>query len=257
MTVYFDLVCIINFIVDFLLLLGTNRLCGYPPGWKRILSAAVLGGIYGGVCLIPRFNFLGNIIWRVIILGIMSVIAFGYSISGLRRGMVFVLLSMALGGIAIGIGNGGLWSLIASLVGISILCLSGFRNSLGSVSYVPVELSYGDCHLRLIALKDTGNALKDPITGRSILVVSGEIAQKLTGLTKQQLCSPVNAVSEAMLPGLRLVPYKAIGQSAGLLLAMRLQNVKIGKWQGSSLVAFAPDGLSGEGAYQALTGVVI
>ena len=60
---------------------------------------------------------------------------------------------------------------------------------------------------------------------------------------------------EAMgvLPGLRLVPYHSVGKSS-FLLAIRLQNVKIGSWQGSSLVAFAPEGLSKEGAYQALTG---
>lgn len=257
MTVYLDLVCIINFVVDFLLLLGTNRLCGYPPSWTRISLAAALGGIYGGICLFPRLYFLGNPIWRVIVLGLMSMIAFGISISGARRGMVFVLLSMALGGISVGIGNASILSLIAALVGVCILSFSGFRHSLGSVTYVPVELSYGDCRLHLIALQDTGNALKDPITGKSILVVSSDAAQKLTGLTVQQLRSPVKAISEAILPGLRLVPYQAIGQSAGLLLAMRLQNVKIGKWQGSSLVAFAPDGLSREGAYQALTGVIL
>ena len=40
----------------------------------------------------------------------------------------------------------------------------------------------------------------------------------------------------------------------GRLLAMRLQQVRIGSWKGSCLVAFAPDGLSRDGAYQALTG---
>ena len=34
------------------------------------------------------------------------------------------------------------------------------------------------------------------------------------------------------------------------------KNVKIGNWQGSTLVAFAPESLSAEGAYQALTGGV-
>lgn len=254
MKVYVDLVALINFLVDFLLLLGTNRLCGYPWGVGRAVLAAIVGGIYGGVCLIPELYFLGNTLWRVVSLALISWIAFGFSKSALRRGVVFVLLSMALGGIALGLGTGGFWALLAAAGGVSVMCTVGFREKIGSVSYVPVELSYSGKHLHLTALCDTGNTLKDPVTGRSVLVVDGETAQQLTGLTRQQLCDPVAAISGASMPGLRLIPYRSVGQSGGLLLALRLQNVRIGQWRGSSLVAFSPDGLSSEGAYQALTG---
>jgi stage II sporulation protein GA (sporulation sigma-E factor processing peptidase) len=161
---------------------------------------------------------------------------------------------MALGGIALGVGNGGLGSLVAAAAGISLICAVGFREKLGSVSYVPVYLSYGGKSVRLTALCDTGNTLRDPVTGRSVLVVGADVAQQLTGLTKQQLQSPVQTMSQAPLSGLRLVPYHAVGQDSGLLLALRMQDVIIGKWKGSSLVAFAPQGLSMEGNYQALTG---
>lgn len=254
MTVYLDVVVLLNFAVDFLLLLGTNRLCGYPPGWGRAAIGAAVGGIYAGACLLPGFWFLGNILWRIVSLGVMSCIAFGFCLSALRRGMVFLLLSMALGGIALGIGNGGFVSLLAASAGICIMCALGFRDRLGSVSYVPVLLSYGGKSVNLTALCDTGNTLRDPVTGKSVLVVGADIAQQLTGLTRQQLRSPVQTISQAPLSGLRLVPYRAVGQEGGLLLALRMQDVRIGKWKGSSLVAFAPDGLSEEGNYQALTG---
>lgn len=254
MAVYVDVVALLNFLVDMLLLLGANRLCGYPPGWGRSALAAAVGGIYGGMCLLPGFYFLGNTLWRLVSLGIIAWIAYGFSKSALRRGIVFVLLSMALGGITLGIGDGGFWALVAAAAAVFLLCALGFREKLGSVSYVPVELSYGGRRMRLTALQDTGNALRDPVTGRPVLVVGAEIARQLTGLTQQQLRSPVEAMADAPLPGLRLIPYRAVGQPAGLLLAMRLQEVRIGNWTGSSLVAFAPDGLSREGAYQALTG---
>ena len=254
MTVYIDVVALINFLVDFLLLLGTNRLCGYPPGWGRAALAAGAGGIYGGLCLLPEFHFLGNTLWRIVSLTGISLVAFGFSKSALRRGVVFSLLSMALGGIALGIGGGGFWALVASAAAISIMCMVGFREKIGSVSYVTVELSYEGKRMKLTALQDTGNALRDPVTGRAVLVVGADVARELTGLTYQQLRSPINTITQAPLPGLRLIPYHTVGQPAGLLLALRLQNVKIGNWTGSSLVAFAPDGLSREGAYQALTG---
>ena len=215
--------------------------------------AALLGGGYAGICLLPSFRFLGNTLWRLVSLGLIAWIAFGTG-GILRRGSVFVLLSMALGGIALGLGNGGIWSLLAAAGGITLMCGVGFRNRIGSVSYVPVELRYGGQHLRLTALEDTGNTLRDPVTGNPVLVVGAQVARQLTGLTPQQLRSPVESVASAGIPGLRLIPYKAIGQPGGLLLALRMKEVRIGKWKGSSLVAFAPEGLGTDGSYQALTG---
>ena len=186
----------------------------------------------------------------------MGWMAFGLSVSALRRICIFALLSMALGGIALGMGTDNIWSLIAAAVGLLLVCAFGFRQRPGSVAYLPVELRYGQKLLRLTALRDTGNSLVDPVTGRSVLVVDANAAIALTGLTLQQLQKPVEAVSNALLPGLRLISYQAVGQPGGMLLALRIPDVRIGDWKGSSLVAFAPNGLSREGAYQALTGGV-
>ncbi len=254
--VYIDLVIFLNFLVDFLLLMGTNRLCGYSPGGKRCAIAAVLGGVYAGVCLLPGLFFLGNGLWRCVCLVMLSVIAFGKSVSALRRGMVFVVLSMALGGIALGMGRTGFLGLILGAVVVFLLCFAGFRDKIGSVRYVPVTLRYADRVMELTALEDTGNHLKDPVTGRSVLVIDGRQAEALTGLTRQQLCQPVQTMLSAPISGLRLVPYHTVGQPGGMLLALRIPEVKIGQWKGSTLVAFAPDRICADGAYQALTGGV-
>lgn len=252
MPVYLDLLLLLNFLVDFLLLLGTNRLCGYPPGLGKAALAAGLGAVYAGACVLPGFAFLGNFLWRAVSLWVMALIAFGWSQSALRRGIVFVFLCLALGGAALGLGGGGFWGLAASAGFICVLCMVGFKGRIGTNSYVPVELAYGGKRLHLTALRDTGNTLRDPVTGASVLVIGAEAAQKLTGLTHQQLKQPIESMGA--LPGLRLVPYRAVGQEGGMLLALRVPEVKIGSWRGSSLVAFAPEGLSSEGAYQALTG---
>ena len=254
MTVYLDGVMALNFLVDFLLLMGASRLCGQPPRWGRGALAAALGGIYGGTCLLPRFTFLGSTLWRVVCLALMGWIAYGFSRNAIRKCAVFLLLSMAMGGVAVGLEGGGFWSVAVGALGVFLICSVGFRNKIGAMSYLPVELIHGDCHLRLTALQDTGNTLKDPITGASVLVVDADVAQKLTGLTKQQLTKPAEAILRANLPGLRLIPYHTVGNPSGMLLGMRVQNVKIGNWQGSSVVAFAPQKLGNDGTYQALTG---
>lgn len=252
MDIYLDILMVLNFAIDFFLLMGANRLCGYPPGTKRAALGAALGSVYSAVCLIPGFRFLGNLFWRGIFLLMMGVIAYGVRPSALRRSIVFAFLSMSLGGVALGLGRGGFWGLVASAAVVFALCALGFREKLGKVSYIPVELCYGSRRMKLTALMDTGNTLRDPVTGSEVLVVDSHVAQQITGLTQTQLSRPVESMGA--IPGLRLISYSAVGQPGGLLLALRVPDVKIGKWQGSRLVAFAPNGLSADGTYQALTG---
>ncbi len=254
---YVDIVMLLNFAVDLLLLIGTDYLSGYPPLWGRTALAAAVGGVYSGACFVPRFSFLGNGLLRIVSLGVIACIAFGVSKSALRRIVIFVLLSITLGGIALGIGTGGIWAVIAAVAMMLLVCIVGFGDGPGRAIYVPVELSYNGKQMRLTALWDTGNLLRDPITGDGVLVIDAGSAQALTGLTPRQLSSPISAMAEPPIPGLRLIPYKTVGHPAGFLLAMRLNDVTIGKRTGSCVVAFAPDGLSGKGTYQALAGGVL
>lgn len=251
MVVYLDILLILNFFVDFFLLLGTNRLAGFPPAPGRAAFSAAFGAVYSGACVISGFSFLGNTLWRTVCLAFMGIIAFGFQKNAIRRCVLFYLLSMALGGVALGLEAGGALTLIAAAFGVAGLCIFGFRGKMGK-TFVPVELTYGGKYLRLTALRDTGNSLKDPITGQSVLVIGPEAAETLTGLTRMQLSDPASNISA--ISGLRLVPYRAVGKQGGLMLALRLNNVKIGSWQGSCTVAFAPEGLGGNGEYEALTG---
>ena len=250
---YMEIVILLNFAVDLLLLAGSSRLSGFPVDWGATILGAALGGIYAGCCMLPGFQFLGNFLWRCVSLGLMGAIAFGISLSGLRRSLVFSLLSMALGGIALCMGAGGITGLIAGGAVLMVCCL-GFRFPPGSREYVPVELNHGDKCQRLLALRDTGNMLRDPVTGQRVLIVDASVAWTLLGLTRQQLQRPVETVEAGICPGLRLIPYRSVGQPGGLLAALRLERVKIDGWEGSMVVAFAPNGLDREGAYQALTG---
>lgn len=250
---YAQIVAVLNFLIDFLLVLGTNRLCGCPPRPGKAVLAAAAGGIYSGACLLPGFGFLGNILWRLVSLATIGWIAFGWDRSGVRRTAVFGIICMAVGGAAAGLG-GNAWSLLGAAVCVFVLCLVGFRNHPPGAAYVPVELSYGEKKLQLTALRDTGNTLRDPLTGGSVLVIGADAARELTGLTRQQLADPIASMASGILPGLRLIPYRSVGQPAGMLLALRFPKVRIGAWHGSGLVAFAPEGLGTDGNYQALTG---
>ncbi len=252
MVVYLDLVVLLNFMVDFLLLLGANRLLGYPPGLRRAAIAAALGGLYGGACLLPGMSFLGSSLWRLIFLVLMALLAYGMQLAALRRGAVFVLLSMALGGAAMGTRSGG-FGLILGAGAIALLCRVAFHGGAPSQEYVEMTLQYGGQRRKITALRDTGNSLRDPITGEHVLVVDADVAAQMLGLEGSDLLDPIRTMERCPVSGLRLIPYRAVGQPGGMLLAVRME-VTARNGKRSMVVAFAPQKMGGFGGHEALAG---
>ena len=103
-------------------------------------------------------------------------------------------------------------------------------------------------------MRDSGNTLRDPITGEQVLVVSGSVGQRLTGLTEHQLRHPLETLAQRPIPGLRLIPYKAVGQTGGFLLGLRMEQVKVGQVVTDAVVAFTAEDFGRGEVYQALTG---
>lgn len=257
MEVYLDLVMLLNFLVDFLLLLGTNRLSGFPLGISRCAYAALLGSIYSGSCLLPGFRFLGNLLWRIVSLVLMGVAAFGCSKSAVKRTGIFLLLSMALGGLVVSLGRNDFGTLALAALLCFGLCRVSFGNTVGSREYVPLTITYGGQCASLIALRDSGNTLRDPVTGEQVLVVSGAVGQRLTGLTEHQLRNPLETLAQRPIPGLRLIPYKTVGQNSGFLLGLRIAQVKVGSLLTDAVVAFSAEDFAKGEVYQALAGGVL
>ena len=90
---------------------------------------------------------MGNGFWRGVSLGLMGWTAFGADRSGWRRSVLFVLLSMALGGIAVCFhtGGGGLALCAAVLALLGRMGLRSFGREL-----VAVTVTYGGRTERVI-----------------------------------------------------------------------------------------------------------
>lgn len=227
-------------LTDILLLGSVSKLCGEKIPAVRCAFAALAGGAYVGLCLVAP---IGHWLLRLISRAVLSTIAFGITKDLWRKSLLLISLTTALECAADG-GGQRLLPMLLCVAAVVLLTLDT-RQAL-----LPVELCYNGTSVKLTALKDTGNTLRDPITGESVLVVGADVAQSLTGLSPQQLRSPLSTIGA--LPGLRLIPYKTVA-GRGFLLAMPLKDARIGTYRGSSIVAFAPEGI-GNGNYQALTG---
>lgn len=252
MVVYLDGVIGLNFLIDFCLLQGVNRLAGYRGGFGRAAAGAALGGGYAGMCVLPSFSFLSSNLWRTVSLGLMSAAAFGLNRGAARRGVLFVLLSFTLGGIAMSFDTGSFMGLVLCAGGLAGLCHFGFRGKAAANRIVDAAVEYQGRKVRLRALVDTGNSLRDPVTGQPVLVADGLCAWELAGLGRTQLENPAQTLAEKPQLPLRLIPYRAVGKE-GILLALRCDSVTVDRQEVGRIVAFSPEDFL-QGEFRALTG---
>lgn len=240
------MVMLMVFVVNVLMLFAAGELMGGRRNLLRILAGSLFGALFAGFSMVPGFAFLDHFLWRVCSLLLTGLLAFGFSGNAIEKILLFALLHLSLGSIT-GSDNG--WtSMLLGSAGIGLACLILRKRQ----ELICVELTYRDQTLQLMALRDTGNTLRDPITGKAVLIVGADIAEKLTGLTPAALRDPVKTMET--VPGLRLIPYKCVG-SSGFLLALPIPKAKIDNRQQSTLVALSPNIFGSR--YQALTGGMV
>lgn len=146
------------------------------------------------------------------------------------------------------------------VLSVGMRCLG--RYSKVSKEILPVTLTMEGRTVRLDALVDTGNTLADPLSDAKVLVAEWEAVRELFAadlLTEQALCDPVGGAAKlaAVLGAqrVRMIPYRSVGVSSGMLLAVRVDGAVIGsRVENRLLVALCPGKLSVNGNYTALVG---
>ncbi len=282
--VYIDSLFLLNFVINYLLLLAAVRLAGEVIHRLRLAAGAAFGALYAAFIFLPGMGFLVHPLCKVGATILMALAAFGNSRRFLRLLLIFLALSCALGGGILAItllGGQGLTlrgGVIYSAADLKVLLLSaagcyllltlvfqriGLHGGMKK-DLLPAMLTLGGKKLTLTALVDTGNTLADPVTGRPVMVAEGERLASLFpaeyALNAETLRDPVLILERLSAGGrdrrFRLLPYQAVGVECGMLLTVRFDDVRVGvRDYGSILVALAPNRLSDGGAYSALIGI--
>lgn len=281
MTIYVDTLFLLNSAINGLLLLGSGRLGGVPPRPWRVAAGAGLGGAYAVACVIPDLAFLGGWPWKLLVSVAMAVCAFGFTRRTVKLWGVFLALSAAFGGLILvlvqllGAGlllvNGTAYYpvsgrlLLMTAAAVYILARTVFARLVqhSGDDLVRVELTSGEKTVKLTALRDTGNTLRDPATNRPVMVVewqeAGGLLPPSAPLHRGELSDPAALMTrmQAAAPEKkwRLIPYRAVGTSGGLLLGMTCDRMRIAKKTvEGGVIAFSPTPLSDGGGYTALIG---
>ena len=80
------------------------------------------------------------------------------------------------------------------------------------------------------------------------------VEQLQLALFPGEIMEPVETVASGKVTGLRLIPYRAVGQASGMLLAIRLSRVTVDGVERSRIVAFSPNPLEDGRRFEALVG---
>ncbi len=272
MTVYLDLVFVLNFAVNYLLLKGAALLgAAYS---RSIALASALGALYAVMVYLPQLQWLQHSIIKLLTAILMLVCAFGCKRSTLRLSAIFALLSFVLCGVIYTVqGLQGqpfsyrehllypvsFASVLLTAFAVCLACrllLPKLNHSVNST--LPLELSLKGKKVCMTALRDSGNSLVDPLSGAPVLTVYWRAARTLfpTHVCAEDFSSPAALALRLRSLSPRLIPYRAVGISEGLLFALPC-HITLDKTQYYGLVAFSPTPVSDGGAYEALTGGIL
>ena len=280
--VYADSVFLLNGAMDYVLFLVTARLAGIPLKRRRYALAALLGAFYAVSVFLPGVNFLSAFPAKLAVGVLLALVAFGGEEKLLRLVLLLFAVSCALAGCVLALGllagsrvpvsNGIFYTdvdakvlLIATAAAYLVLTVvfrAAARYGVGG-DLLPVTVCVGGRTVRLTALHDSGNSLRDPAGGGAVLVAApGSLNSILPGsvgklLTPEllrypaDLLEPLREAAPALRP--RLLPYRAVGVAGGLLLTIRADWVEVrGRLYDGAPVALSPTAL-GTG-YAALWG---
>lgn len=187
MIVYIDLVCIINFIYDFLILLTVS----FTLKRNRKIYYYILSSLIGVLSIFLLFLKINNIVLfllKILISVVMVIVAFGYkSIKYTISNIIyFYMTSIILAGFLYLIkGNSSNFNLnyiVLLIIGPIILFIyyksnKKLKNTYSD--YYKIKIVFDNIEYNLVSFYDNGNILKDPISRKSIIIVGNSRLEKI------------------------------------------------------------------------------
>lgn len=260
MTVYLDIVFLENVLMNYIIIFATGVVVKAENNKWRIMLASLIGAIYTVVMYLNIVPLYSNFIMKFILSVAIMYITFKPKTLKLliKDLIIFYLVSFVFGGCVfalmyflqpqmVQIRNGvfvGAYPIKIALVG-------------GLISFVIVQISFklvktklskkdmiyeiqiylNDKVAKVNALLDTGNLLKDPITGFPVIVVEHK---SLTTIIPIQILNNIEKIIggdidelnnndefDKTISRFRIIPFSSLGKQNGLLLGIKADSINI------------------------------
>lgn len=292
MTIYIDIVIIENLIMNYIILCATGIVSKNKISHLRLIMASLLGAIYSVVAYMKILEIYSNIVLKILLSVIIVYIAYNpQTVKKLWKTLVmFYLVSFVFGGVAFSLiyiikpqdiimKNGlflGTYPLKTIILGaivafaIIIIAVKIIRKKFTTKDMIcDIEIMLNNKKINTKALIDTGNMLKEPITNTPVVVVEKillyecipkEILNNINQIIGGDLEKIPQQIQSQYISKLKLIPFSSLGKQNGMLLGIKVQQIKIIKeseeiTKENIIVGIYQQSLTKNGEYQALMGM--
>lgn len=294
MTIYLDVILLENLCMNYIILFATGLINRVKIKAWKLFVASLIGGVYSILSFAPVLEIYTNFLFKVILSIVMVYISFHpQNVKQLFKELIiFYLVSFAFGGCAFALlyfikpqdilaRNGVLTgtypikiALLGGIVGFVIVNIA-FKVVKGKLSkkdmFCNVSIFINGKEKQIKAFIDTGNLLKDPISGIPVIVVEvseleemipKEIVENLNEILQGKDTKVLTEIPEDYKLKFRIIPFSSLGKQNGLLLGFIADKVMINLEETKSelsniIIGIYEKNLTKNGLYTGLVGIDI
>ena len=276
--VYADLFFMINFSMDFLCLFISAGILNLRFSVLRGILASAFGGAYAIFALLLPFDGAYGILLDLLSGVLLCLIAF-YKKGETKRAPIYSLvygaISMALGGAMTALftlfnkarlfedikktdGDGlsvWLFALLAAISGAMTLAGGRFFSSRASRRTVSLEITYKGEKVRIDAMTDSGNLLREPIRGKPCIIadidaVRGVIPKDVLRIASSGDILGIDRLSPDSSKRVFVIPSTGVSGDK-MLLGFRVEKIALGDgkktYEADAVLALASLGRDADG----------
>lgn len=249
--IYIDVLILQNMAMNFFLLYLLSRVSNNSSKWWKLILASFIGSIYVIVIFIPSLHILYSLIFKMIVSFIMVFV--GFTPKNIKKFIKLVLIfyteAFLLGGGIIGLFYlvyGDIHALdsaflLSKISGEFIIVGSFITTLFVKIGFDVFESYYKDQDLKveldiyingksctLKGFVDTGNYLRDPVSGEKVVVSYLNALKDIIPVDKLysgEIENNEELDNDDIISRVRIIPYKAIGVENGILKGIKTDMV--------------------------------
>lgn len=290
MTIYVDMVFLENLIMNYIILYATAIISKSNKKFIRLIIASSVGGAYAILMYIAEINFLATLLLKLFLSIAIVYIAYKpKTTKALFKTMsIFYLVSFTFGGVSfmllyflkpndIKIVNGvfiGMYPikivLLGGIIGFCFIVVS-IKNIKGKFSskdmFCNIKIFFNNRVVKVSAMVDSGNLLKEPITGMPVIIVEKDeldeiIPNKILDNLDGIISGEFDSIADLYNISFRVIPFSTIGKNNGLLLGFKPDYIQVIKEEDEKIVENVVIGIfqnkfTSNSKYTALIGIDI
>ena len=274
--------------MNIIILYTTSIILKVKPKVIRIITASLIGSIYAIIAYTTEISIYTSIISKWILAIVIVYIAFNpQTVKKMcKQVLIFYLTSFVFGGVAlyliyflkpqeIFIKNGvyfGKYVLkvifLGAIIAFIIVKISFklIKTKINSKDmYCKIKVFIDEKVIQTIAMIDTGNLAKEPITNRPVVIIENNLLEEVL---PKEICNNVenilsgnlDGVPEKYIPRLRCIPFSSLGKQNGMLLGIKADGIEVDfeeekKCSKDVIIGVYDKSLTKKGEYRALIGL--